>query len=66
DFDVELLLAADAVPSFKLTRGEGSSELGRDTRLRGRTAKAEVMTIPDVGNIEFDDDEAQPPAAAAQ
>jgi type VI secretion system ImpH/TssG family protein len=69
DFDVQLHLAADAVPSFLLSsEGEGS-ELGRDTRLRGTETAPEVMTIPDVGNMSFDEgseptDEA--PAQAAQ
>jgi type VI secretion system protein ImpH len=52
DFDVELLLAADAVPSFVLSAAEGGSQLGRDSRLRGAETTAEVMTIPDVGNLE--------------
>jgi type VI secretion system protein ImpH len=54
DFDVELKLAPDAVPSFTITnKGNGASELGRETRLRGRTAKAETMTMRDVGNMSF-------------
>lgn len=68
DFDVRLELAADAVPSFTLSV-EGGSELGRDTRLRGSEMAAEVMTIPDVGGMVFDDDRAAPapaPAAAAE
>jgi len=55
DFDVRLELAADAVPSFTLSAGEGGAELGRDTRLRGAERVAETLTIPDVGNMEFDD-----------
>jgi len=53
DFDVRLELAADAVPSFTLSAG-GGSELGRDTRLRGSERVAETLTIPDVGNMQFD------------
>ena len=67
DFDVELHLAADAVPSFTLSAAEGGSSLGRDTRLRGATRAAEVMTISDVGNMALDDDEEsdeREPAAA--
>ncbi|HJL14160.1 MAG TPA: type VI secretion system baseplate subunit TssG [Sandaracinaceae bacterium LLY-WYZ-13_1] len=68
DFDVELHLAADAVPSFTLSATDGGSELGRDTRLRGAETSAEVMTIPDVGNMRFGDDagEGAEPAAAAE
>lgn len=52
DFDVELLLAPDAVPSFQLSAGgDDASQLGRDTRLRGTETKPEVMTISDVGNL---------------
>jgi type VI secretion system protein ImpH len=66
DFDVELLLAADAVPSFVLSGEQpGSSQLGRDTRLRGAETTAEVMTIPDVGNMRFGADDA-PEKSAAQ
>jgi type VI secretion system protein ImpH len=63
DFDVNLLLAADAVPSFKISASPGgdASKLGRDTRLRGSETNAEVMTIPDVGNMEF-----APPAQSAK
>ncbi|MBX3275505.1 MAG: type VI secretion system baseplate subunit TssG [Sandaracinaceae bacterium] len=55
DFDVKLELASDAVPSFQLSSrgGDGSAELGRDTRLRGAMRVAETMTIPDVGNMRF-------------
>lgn len=53
DFDVELLLAEDAVPSFVLSSSGRSSTLGRDTRLRGSTRRAEVMMIPDVGSMDF-------------
>lgn len=54
DFDVELQLAPDAVPSFVLSRDpKASSQLGRDTRLRGSESVAEVMTISDVGNTEL-------------
>jgi type VI secretion system protein ImpH len=54
DFDVELQLAADAVPSFVISGKEtGASRLGRDTRLRGTETHAETMTIPDVGNMDF-------------
>lgn len=57
DFDCELHLAPDAVPSFVLSsQGEGA-ELGRDTRLRGSGRTAEVMRIPDVGNMDFGADE---------
>ena len=56
DFDVELHLAADAVPSFVLSAAEGGSTLGRDTRLRGTERVAEIMRIPDVGNMRFDED----------
>jgi type VI secretion system protein ImpH len=69
DFDVKLMLAADAVPSFSLSGKGKGSELGRDTRLRGAEMVAEVMTIPDVGNMSFDDDgaaAAPAPAAAAE
>ena len=53
--------AADAVPSFKLSStGDGSAELGRDTRLRGATRTAETMTIPDVGNLSFGAPHQQP------
>ncbi|MEC7519379.1 MAG: type VI secretion system baseplate subunit TssG [Myxococcota bacterium] len=65
DFDVELHLAADAVPSFNLTSGEGGATLGRDTRLRGATRAAEVMTISDVGNMEFDDEPDEAPVEDA-
>ncbi len=51
DFDVELLLAADAVPSFQLSSRGQASQLGRDTRLRGSETVAEIMTMPDVGNL---------------
>lgn len=63
DFDVELLLASDAVPSFTLSAAGGASQLGRDTRLRGAETTAETMTIPDVGNMDFDG--ANAPARAA-
>ncbi len=65
DFDVKLELAADAVPSFTLS-AKGSSELGRDTRLRGAERVAETMTISDVGNMRFDgtDPPPAPPEAA--
>ncbi|MGE0787609.1 MAG: type VI secretion system baseplate subunit TssG [Sandaracinaceae bacterium] len=53
DFDVELKLAPDAVPSFELSSKGTGSELGRDTRLRGADLVAETMTIPDVGNMEL-------------
>lgn len=68
DFDVELLLAADAVPSFVLSRAEGGSQLGRDTRLRGSETAAEVMTIPDVGNMDLGhgDRDTNAQAAAAE
>jgi len=59
DFDVKLELAADAVPSFKLS-GAGGAELGRDTRLRGSERVAETMTIPDVGNMRFDGSDPPP------
>ncbi len=61
DFDAELHLAPDAVPSFLLSAGGGGSALGRDTRLRGTEAAPEVMRIPDVGSIDF----SRPPEAAA-
>lgn len=55
DFDVELLLAADAVPSFKLSANPAnSSQLGRDTRLRGSKGTAEVMKLADVSSMSFD------------
>jgi len=55
DFDVELLLAPDAVPSFVLSASPASSSrLGRDTRLRGSEMAAEVMKIADVSNMDFD------------
>lgn len=58
DFDVDLLLAADAVPSFVLSGKPGvGSHLGRETRLRGAESAAEVMTIHDVGNMDLDRDE---------
>lgn len=60
DFDVELHLAEDAVPSFLLS-SSGGSTLGRDTRLRGSTRKAEVMVLPDVGNMTFDAAQATKP-----
>ena len=53
DFDVELRLAPDAVPSFTLSAKGGGSELGRDTRLRGQERAPETMKIPDVGNMTF-------------
>jgi type VI secretion system protein ImpH len=53
DFDVELMLAADAVPSFELSKKGGASALGRDTRLRGSETAAESMVIPDVGKMDF-------------
>lgn len=66
DFDVELQLAADAVPSFVLSgKPNASSQLGRDTRLRGAESVAETMTIPDVGNMEFERD-GEGAAAAAE
>ena len=66
DFDVELLLAADAVPSFLLSsKGEGS-ELGRDTRLRGSDRIAETMRIGDVGNMRFEDREERDEPRAAE
>jgi predicted component of type VI protein secretion system len=64
DFDVELKLAADAVPSFLLSGKSERSQLGRDTRLRGAETTAEVMVLPDVGNMDFQRDDA--PAAAAE
>lgn len=54
DFDVELHLASDAVPSFTLSAKGTGSELGRDTRLRGTERSAEVMTISDIGNMHFE------------
>lgn len=66
DFDVELLLAPDAVPSFVLSRKvDGGSQLGRDTRLRGSETTAEVMVIPDVGNMKLGA-KAQPASEAAE
>ncbi|HEY8428548.1 MAG TPA: type VI secretion system baseplate subunit TssG [Sandaracinaceae bacterium] len=53
DFDVELVLAPDAVPSFTLSSRPDGSRLGRDTRLRGREAATEVMVIRDVGNMDL-------------
>lgn len=65
DFDVELQLAADAVPSFTISTKEGaSSRLGRDTRLRGTETHAETMVIPDVGNMDFSEQSDAPKMAA--
>jgi type VI secretion system protein ImpH len=61
DFDVQLHLAADAVPSFRLSAAGGGSALGRDTRLRGAETTPEVMTIPDVGNMRFGQEAERPP-----
>ncbi|MFK7986021.1 MAG: type VI secretion system baseplate subunit TssG [Sandaracinaceae bacterium] len=67
DFDVELELAADAVPSFTLTEDPMGACLGRDTRLRGGERAPEVMRIPDVGNMAFGKaDEPEAPADAAE
>lgn len=55
DFDAELHLAPDAVPSFTLSSEGGGGELGRDTRLRGGERAPEIMRIPDVGNMKFGD-----------
>jgi type VI secretion system protein ImpH len=54
DFDVHLLLAPDAAPSFLLSTERGAV-LGRDSRLRGGDPTvAEVMTVRGVSNIDFD------------
>lgn len=55
DFDVKLHLAPDAVPSFRLSVSRERSALGRDTRLRGGQASAEIMTIADVNRMRFDE-----------
>ncbi len=52
DFDLKLELAEDAVPAFNLSSKPAlSSELGRNTRLRGQERSAETMTVPDVLNL---------------